>query len=51
MATILKQVTTEIEEKRYELYDFYRQYGLLHFKTIQCSQELDELLCQFFKAS
>ncbi|MFF2876413.1 Spo0E family sporulation regulatory protein-aspartic acid phosphatase [Gottfriedia sp. NPDC057991] len=50
IATFFKQVTTEIEVMRYELYDIYRQYGLLHSKTIQCSQELDELLFQLFKA-
>ncbi|WP_286131792.1 aspartyl-phosphate phosphatase Spo0E family protein [Bacillus sp. FJAT-25509] len=50
MAIFFKQVTTKIELKRYELYDIYRQYGLLHAKTIQCSQELDELLIQLFKA-
>jgi hypothetical protein len=49
MATLLKQVTKEIEEKRNELFDIYKQFGILHPKTIQCSQELDKLLNQLFK--
>ncbi|MEH7304209.1 MULTISPECIES: aspartyl-phosphate phosphatase Spo0E family protein [Bacillaceae] len=49
MATLLKQVTKEIEEKRNELFDINKRYGFLHSKTIQCSQELDNLLNQLFK--
>lgn len=46
MATLLQQVTQEIEEKRNELFDIYKRYGFLHLETIQCSQELDKLLNQ-----
>ncbi|PEZ09152.1 hypothetical protein CN326_03750 [Bacillus sp. AFS018417] len=46
MATLLQQVTQEIEKKRNELFDIYKRYGFLHSKTIQCSQELDKLLNQ-----
>ncbi|MFF2876371.1 Spo0E family sporulation regulatory protein-aspartic acid phosphatase [Gottfriedia sp. NPDC057991] len=47
MVTILQeQVILEIEEKRNELSDIYKRYGFLHYKTIQCSQELDKLLNQ-----
>ncbi|PEC51987.1 aspartyl-phosphate phosphatase Spo0E family protein [Bacillus sp. AFS029533] len=49
VATLLQQITKEIEEKRYELFDINKRYGLLHSKTIQCSQELDKLLNQLFK--
>ncbi|MEH7085342.1 aspartyl-phosphate phosphatase Spo0E family protein [Neobacillus drentensis] len=49
MDTLLKQVTKEIEEKRNELFDINKRYGFLHSKTIQCSQELDNLLNQLFK--
>ncbi|WP_240338414.1 aspartyl-phosphate phosphatase Spo0E family protein [Peribacillus alkalitolerans] len=48
MATLLKQITNEIEEKRNELFDINKRYGFLHSKTIQCSQELDKLLNQLF---
>ncbi|PUB10450.1 aspartyl-phosphate phosphatase Spo0E family protein [Paenisporosarcina sp. OV554] len=48
MAMLLQQVTQEIEEKKNELFDIYKQYGFLHSKTIQCSQELDKLLNQLF---
>ncbi|XRG77749.1 aspartyl-phosphate phosphatase Spo0E family protein [Rossellomorea sp. GAMAL-10_SWC] len=45
MATLLqRQASLEIEEKRNELYDFNKSYGFLHSKTIQCSQELDQLI-------
>ncbi|MET3194133.1 aspartyl-phosphate phosphatase Spo0E family protein [Bacillus sp. OAE603] len=49
MATLLQQISKEIEEKRYELVDINKRYGFLHYKTIQCSQELDNLLNQLFK--
>lgn len=51
MATLLQQILKEIEEKRYELVDINKRYGFLHYKTIQCSQELDNLLNQLFKVS
>jgi len=51
MATLLQQISKEIEEKRYELVDINKRYGFLHYKTIQCSQELDKLLNQLFKES
>ncbi|PGL68978.1 aspartyl-phosphate phosphatase Spo0E family protein [Bacillus sp. AFS055030] len=51
MATLLQQqATLEIEAKRNELYDFYKQYGFIHSKTIQCSKELDHLINQLFKS-
>ncbi|MFF2877692.1 aspartyl-phosphate phosphatase Spo0E family protein [Gottfriedia sp. NPDC057991] len=50
MATLLQQqAILEIEKKRNELYAFCNQYGFLHFNTIQCSQELDQLINQLFK--
>ncbi|XRG77752.1 aspartyl-phosphate phosphatase Spo0E family protein [Rossellomorea sp. GAMAL-10_SWC] len=50
MVTLLQQqATLAIEEKRNELYVFNKRYGFLHSKTIQCSQELDQLINQLFK--
>ncbi|MEH7348676.1 aspartyl-phosphate phosphatase Spo0E family protein [Gottfriedia acidiceleris] len=50
MVTLLQQqATLAIEEKRNELYDFNKRYGFLHYHTIQCSQELDQLINQLFK--
>ncbi|KQL41014.1 hypothetical protein AN960_05380 [Bacillus sp. FJAT-25509] len=51
MATLLQQqAKLEVEKKRNELYDFCKQYGFLHSNTIQCSQELDQLINQLFKS-
>ncbi|MEH7401841.1 aspartyl-phosphate phosphatase Spo0E family protein [Gottfriedia acidiceleris] len=50
MVTLLQQqATLAIEEKRNELYDINKRYGFLHYNTIQCSQELDQLINQLFK--
>ena len=43
----LRDITTDIDEKREEMIQTAQKYGYLHESTIKSSQDLDELINEY----